>query len=411
MVRTLTRSPKGQQTLLLPGATGTEPWERWTTGADAQCLEACRALGDVPDARDLILALPVAQVVALPLWLPETNADEFPGMIALQIEAHGLQPRGHAAIYNWSIVAQEEKRTLVLAGVLAASLPDEIEASAFRGFELSARCRPLPADAVTLWHEQDRLVMAVTRGAELVYFHALTEGTFTTRVLQEITCILGALRIQEVIGALGEAVIWTDQRLAGLDELKTILGVPVQAETMPPPQLPGRRWQLVPARVGTATRERAARRWWIRAVILLALVGVVAAGVLGARFFLLAREVANLRQWQVTHAGALDQVHQTAAAWKDLQPALDTQAYPLEILLHVSAALPEDQVHLTLFQLEGGHLLIRAEAKNLTAAYAFLDQLKKSAPLAPFTWEMAQPHLLNNDVTQLQIEGTYAAHN
>jgi hypothetical protein len=411
MVRTLTRSPKGQQTLLLPGATGTEPWERWTTGPGAQCLEACRALGDVAGARDSILALPVAQVIALPLWLPETNAAEFPGMIALQIEAHGLQPRGHDAIYNWSIVAREPKRTLVLVGVLASALPEEIEATAFRGFELSARCRPLPPDAVALWHEQDRLVMAVTRGPELAYFHALTEATLSTRVLQEITCIIGALRLQAVIGTLDEAIVWSEQRLDGLDQLTTLLGVRSQLESPPAPQLPVERWQLIPARVGAVTRQRAARRWWMRALVMAVLVALAVVAALGVRFFLLAHDVSSLRQWQAAHAGELEQLHQTTAAWKDLQPAIDPQSYPLEILLHVSQVLPTDQVHLTLFQLEGGHLLIRAEAKNLTAAYGFFDQIKKSAPLAAFTWEMAQPHLLGNDVTQLQIEGIYAAHN
>jgi hypothetical protein len=410
MVRTLTRTSKRQQTLLLPGATGTEPWERWTTGAGAQCLEA-RALGKMGAAREAILALPIAQVIALPLWLPETNPSEFPGMIALQIEAQGLQPRGHEAIYNWSIVAREAKRTLVLAGILASALPEEIETTAFRGFELSARCRPLPGDAIVFWREQDHLVLALTRGNELAYFQSLTEAAFTTRVLQEITCILAALRMQEVVDQPVEAVVWTEQASEDLEKLTPVLGLPPQVDSPPPPQLPAERWQLIPARVGAVTRRRAARRWWLRALLLLALAALAVVAALGARFWVLAREVAELRQWQVAHAGELDQVHQTAAAWKDLRPALDPQSYPLETLLHVSEALPSQEVHLTLFQLEGGHLLIRAEAKNLTAGFAFFDRLKKSAPLSAFAWEMSQPHLLGNDTTQLQIEGTYAAHN
>jgi hypothetical protein len=85
-------------------------------------------------------------------------------------------------------------------------------------------------------------------------------------------------------------------------------------------------------------------------------------------------------------------------------------SYPLEVLLHVAESLPEDQVHLTLFEAEGGHVLIKAEAKNLTAGFQFFDALKKNAKLPGYTWEMAQPHSLANDVTQLQIEGTHAAH-
>jgi hypothetical protein len=55
-------------------------------------------------------------------------------------------------------------------------------------------------------------------------------------------------------------------------------------------------------------------------------------------------------------------------------------------------------------------VLIKAEAKNLTAAFQFFDALKKNADLPGYAWEMAQPHSLANDITQIQIEGTHATH-
>jgi hypothetical protein len=103
-------------------------------------------------------------------------------------------------------------------------------------------------------------------------------------------------------------------------------------------------------------------------------------------------------------------VHQTKAAWHDLQPVVASDSYPLEVLLHTAASLPSDQVHLTLFEAEGNHVLIKAEAKNLTAAFQFFDALKKNADLPGYEWEMAQPHSLANDVTQIQIEGNHATH-
>jgi hypothetical protein len=128
------------------------------------------------------------------------------------------------------------------------------------------------------------------------------------------------------------------------------------------------------------------------------------------RLFSTEREIAQLNQWQSTHASSLRMVHGTKAAWHDLQPVVNVDLYPLEILLHVSEALPADQVRMTLFEVDKNHLLIKAEAKNLTAAFSFFDALKKNQRLAGFTWEMAQPHSLANDVTQLQIEGTHASH-
>jgi hypothetical protein len=127
--------------VLLPGATEAEPWEVWTTGAGARCLQACQRPQDNSTGRATVLALPVAQVVALPLWLQETDAKQFRGMIELQVEARGLQPRGREAIFDWSVIAQEGARTLVLVAVLSASLPEELETDACPVFELRAVLR------------------------------------------------------------------------------------------------------------------------------------------------------------------------------------------------------------------------------------------------------------------------------
>ena len=131
---------------------------------------------------------------------------------------------------------------------------------------------------------------------------------------------------------------------------------------------------------------------------------------LGLRLFLLQRDIGQLEKWQSDHAAALQMIHQTRSAWRDLQPVVARDSYPLEVLLHTSESLPADQVHLTLFEAEGSHILIKAEAKNLTAGFQFFDALKKNPGLPGYTWQMAQPHSLANDVTQLQIEGVHAAH-
>jgi hypothetical protein len=396
--------------VLLPGATEAEPWEVWTTGADSHCLQACQRPQDNSTGRATVLALPVAQVVALPLWLQETDAKQFRGMIELQVEARGLQPRGRDAIFDWSVIAQEEARTLVLVAVLSASLPEELETDACPVFELSARCFALPPDALVLWTEQDRLVVALTRGERLAYFQALSEPRLTARLLQDLTCVVAALEMQEVVSSLKQAVSWTELTSAERGALQSAIGTPVRQEARPAPVLPRETWNLTPPRVDEVKRQRVARRWQSRAIVVLVVLALAAATALGVRLFLTWRDVVQLRQWQAGHAQSLQVIQDTRAAWKDLQPVVDTDAYPLEVILHVSESLPADQVHLTLFEEEGGHLLIKAEAKNLTAAFQFFDQLKKNPHLSAYTFDMAQPHSLANDITQLQIEGTHATH-
>ena len=410
MVQTLTRTTKDQKTVLLPGATDAEPWEAWTTGPDARCLQAAPTLVETRAGRDAVLALPVAQVIALPLWLLETDPKRFRAMIVLQLEARGLRPRGGEAVFAWSVVAQEETRTLVLVGVLPALLPPELETDAFQYFDVSARCLTLPSDALVLWREHDRLAVAVTRGDRLAYFQALPDTTPTARVLQDVTCLLSALEMQQVLEKAQHVVLWFESTPVEVDRLRAHLKLPVSVEARPLPTLPAESWSLVPTRVFEEKRRRISQLLWLRFGGLVGALLVIAALVFGVRLFLEQREINQLQKWQDDHAASLQMIHQTQSAWRELQPVIAPNLYPLEVLLHVNESLPTDQVHLTLFETEGNHLLIKAEAKNLTAGFQFFDALKKNTNLPGYTWEMAQPHSLANDVTQLQIDGVYAAH-
>jgi hypothetical protein len=88
---------------------------------------------------------------------------------------------------------------------------------------------------------------------------------------------------------------------------------------------------------------------------------------------------------------------------------VDTANYPLEILLHCTTALPKDQLHLTLFEMEDGNVHLKGEATNVAAAYQLLDHLKADKELSDYDWKMDEPHLESNDLAQLQIEGTHAS--
>jgi hypothetical protein len=121
------------------------------------------------------------------------------------------------------------------------------------------------------------------------------------------------------------------------------------------------------------------------------------------------RRVDELNQWQADHAQALELVHQGRAAWKELGPVVDTKNYPLELLLEAYQSIPLDQLHLTLFETGGGHLLIKGEAKNVAGAFQFYNKLKEDPYFSGYALEMANPHPLPNDLAQFQIEGTRAS--
>jgi len=417
MVRTVktkaTRSlAKGQRALLLPGSTGAEPWELWVLGGKkpAEMVQVCATPLENRMRKTATLALPVAQVFCVPLWLNETDAKLFAGMIPLQLELRGLQPRGgETAVFDWTVVAQEANRTLVIVGVLPATLSPDIHAEAYELFDVSARYLPFPENTLTIWREQDRLAMAITRGPALVYYQALAEGQITQRVVQDLSCAQATLAMHDIIAPLQKMLVWTDVSAEELTALHGALPLPIEQEKCPPPVAPKQAWKLTPSVVGEAKRSRASRKWQGRALAVFLVIYLVAVAWFVTRLVMTSRHVAELRQWQADHADALELVHNGRAIWKDLRPVVDKDNYPLELLWQASQSIPADQLHLTLFEAGGGKLLIKGEAKNVVGAFDFLNKLKNDPAFSRYTLVMGNPRPLPNDLAQFQIEGTNAS--
>ncbi len=400
---------KGQRALLLPGRTAAEPWELWVFGgkSSADMVQVCATPLANRLRKNTTLALPVSHVFCLPLWLNETDAKQFAGMIPLQLELRGLQPRGgETAVFDWSFVAQEGNRTLVMVGVLPATLAPEIHAEAYDSFDLSARYLSFPANALTIWQEQGRLALAITRGPHLVYFQALAEGQITPRVVQDLRCTQATLAMQDIIAPLQKVVLWTEINPEQQTALRGALALPIEQGVCPSPVPPQQPWKLTPALVGEAKRTRANQRWQNRILLMLLMVYLLAvAGVL-FRYYSTSMKVDELRKWQADHAQAVGLVHDGRVAWKDLAPVVDTKNYPLELLVEAAQAIPADQLHLTLFEAGNGHLLIKGEAKNVGGAYQFWNKLKSDPTFASYNLVMGNPRPLPNDLAQFQIEGT-----
>jgi len=79
------------------------------------------------------------------------------------------------------------------------------------------------------------------------------------------------------------------------------------------------------------------------------------------------------------------------------------------LLFHASQSIPADQLHLTLFESNGTHIVVKGEAKNVAGAYQFLAKLKGDPFFSGYTLDMGNPHPLPNDLASFQIDGTRAS--
>jgi hypothetical protein len=412
-VRSLT---KGQRAILLPGPTEAEPWELWVLagkGSEPRIVQICQSPLDNRLSKSSTLVLPVTQVYGLPLWLNETDPRQIAGMIPLQIESRGLQTRHAIPVFDWSVVAKEEKRTLVLVGILPNALPEDLHAEAYETFDLSARYFHFASNALTLWREHDRLVVAITRGPNLAYFQALTEGQVSTRVIQDLNSTFAALEMQDILLPLEHVVAWTELKPAETAALRDAFRVPVMQEECPPPDAPAQGWKLTPAAIHEARRSRESMRWITRAIALLVVLYLCAIAWMAWQYVQVSMKIADLKKWQDAHSADVDVVAANRAAWKQLAPVVDYNYFPLEILRRVQAAIPTDELHLTLFEVDSqGKLNIHGEAKNVAGAFTFFERLKEDSYFARYNLLMGNPRPLPNDLASFQItEGNHAAPN
>ena len=164
-------------------------------GAQARFTGTRDTPADARPSPQSVLALPLRQLFAVPLWLATTDPALMREMIFLQLERRGLSAgrNGTGLVFDYRVVATADNKTLVLAVALPGALPPQLCLD-LRAYEPSARLLPLPPDQFILWREEGRLVLAATRGGELAYFQALGDSEFTPPRLLELQCVKLQLR-------------------------------------------------------------------------------------------------------------------------------------------------------------------------------------------------------------------------
>lgn len=353
-----------------------------------------------------VLALPLRQLFATPLWLATKDSALMRDMICLQLERRGLAGRAaQEAVFDFRIIHFTETQTLALAVALPGIVQAPLCMEGLGWFEPSARTYPLPPDEFVLWREEDRLVAVVTCGTEPAYFQALGEAELTEPVLQELRCIKLQLETTGVIDAIQGVTTWGEFPDESLLRLAETLELPVKNAERPAPVLPAERLRLIPVPVQRARQTATAKR---RRKSLIAIAAGVYIFLLCG--FLLRTAWLSVRCRRIEddlkkNESLVNEIKTTAQRWDLLERAVNPEMYPVEQLLRCARLLPSEGVRFTLFKTTGGKIFIQGEAKNAPAAFKFSEDLKQSKEMQDYHWKMPQPGVLPNDNAEFQIEG------
>ena len=395
---------KKENILIAPAAEDWEVW-RYRSERSPERIDTVDSPREFTGRAEITLGVPVRHVFALPLWILGGEDALLGDMVRLQLERRGLAPGGSGpTVIEHVTLATEEQKRLVLCVVLAASLPEEICLANATGFEPSPRLYALPPDGITLWQEQGRIVMAVTRGAELAYFQRLCDSGLSEDLTSELSCLYAELISQRIISRRGRLVLWFDAPEDQRRRLGEVLGLPVSYGPRPDPVPPADPWTLTPPQVNTIQISRERRNQIIRisaaAAAVYLVVAAVIAGFTGWKYF----QVHSLKGKLALHADEVATIQKTAERWEAIELAVNPEMYPLERLWRAAKLLP-DGIRLTLFEQRGPDILITGEARNAPAAFRYRETFKSDSEWAGYEWQMPQPRLLPNDLAQFRLEG------
>ena len=378
-------------------------------------VRAVRSLDEaVPLLRsgdDLILGLPIADVLAQRFRLPSVDPAEFPEMVRIQIEK-ALPFSAEEVTTDFEVIEQNENDSVVSAIAVRNSRLQEIAAPLLdRGYiprqvtvyaSQRATTHAPEGCALLIYPEGESLVSAVTENGKVSLTRTL-EGIEPDQIRTELPQLTLSAELQGIPGSFANVLLdetcydLSDTVEGVLTNRPEIVGIEKPPATVKLNLLPDS-WRLLRAQVARRGEWRKRLIWAGAAYGALFLLILIYLGYLHFRIGRLDRLIGR-------DAPKTEFVRAADANWKSLGPALDTRYYPVEILLHLFESLPSPAVHITTYNQSARQLSVDGEADTAALAYQFADKVKKNPQLQVFQFTMADPRILPNGHAQFRLEG------
>jgi hypothetical protein len=420
-------------TICFPGEDG---WELWSEQSGRLVLRETRSLeegnesGCEPFQTASHYAFPVNSVFAVPIWTATDSPEMLGSLVEMQLEKSGLKPEpGSGTMLDYRTVqtvdsGEEGKgpRNLILATVLNAHYNHPLPDKGAREFDVSARFLNLPGNHIVIWRELGRLVAALTRGGELVYFQGLNSSEFDSAAVQEIRCVLlgldGAGPVsneemgQGILSQISGIHVWLeDADEPVVEELQQALDLDTIIALRPDPVLPSGYSGLLPG-VVAIQREQKQRAQMIRNVILaLAACYLVFLGVYFFGYFKLMEERDALSVQRTQLDEELGWIPPFEKQWQEIEPVINGQTHPSELLHRCTLQLPAKDVRFTSFAVKGNTITIIGECRDPNAGRRFGAKLMGAAAMSDYKWEWLQRPTVNtrlkDGTATFRLQGGY----
>jgi len=377
--------------VILPGVLG---WEIWTgNGATLSLTEVEPKLRPIDftelgNVKQLSMVFPVQEANFVPFKIQVEEAALREELISMQLEQLKAQPDefGGDLLDTFPIQEKGTEET-VLATVLEPQYEGSLPSQTPQEFDLSARCYDFAPDSVTVWKELGRFVFAVTQGSALIYAQKLPYDEFSQEAALEIKLAVTQLNFQGLSVTPKRLLLWDDASLMSTDQLSAVMGIPVEPSAKPSPRLPEKRSKLLPADVRAERLEQQMKQ---RLLIGGGVLGLLLIGFVGFAVFQWVNLTQEIEQKEAEYAQLRPiemQVLAHQTEWMELEPLLDQERWPVELMYQVGLCMPRTGgLRLELCEFDESGLKVYGSSTDLKAANTFDLQLKRNAKLRDFEW-------------------------
>jgi Tfp pilus assembly protein PilN len=390
-------------------------WQRWYlpdgSGLDPSLLSQ---ESPMPQQSLRVVALPSVTLFAWPLWIAtEGNSSD---LVRMELSGRHLLKRGMEESLSVVPILERGNRRLVLAVGPDEPFPNEQMPHAWKDaarFELPSRLFNEGATTdLILWSEWETLQMALYREGRPVWFCEIREEGLPGHVRRIALRLLaeGVLdhppREILIEGMSGE---WTSRCASALSTAfpeARIRRHPASPHTPPsPPALPQDACDFPTAEAKAARISRVGRKRLLSYAVVAGVFYLVLL-LWGAGDLVIHRLALGKIQREISLIEApTAEARAETERWHSLRSSVDPDTYALDLLAAVAAPTDGGKVRLTRFSLDGGRIQISGEATDVTQAYGFIEQLKKSPLLQEYEWNSAQPQLAGKNSVRFDMEG------
>lgn len=361
------------------------------------------------NSRPLIVGLPATACRTVGLVLPNAESSMLKAMIEAQLEKRGITlDKTSAPNYAWQVLGHSMGHTLISVDVLVSPFPDELIVPHAANYISALRLLSLPPGELVVIEEQGLFVLAANHQGRLWHSHILGLSEMTVSDLaREIQLALFSLEATEGFGALNGLTLVGSRPSSHARELSSLTSLKIKTlDHLPPsPALDlGSLQKLLPAAVFNAQAARS-RRQKILTGSVFVLAGYAVLFALGWMYLRGLESQKKVMQARVEETSIpASEIRTTMQRWRMLEPAVETNRYPMVQLSHITNLMPPSGVLIKKFEAKPSEIELNGDARDAQTATQFLEDLKKHPKLNRFTWSMPVPSV-KDKVASFKIQG------